>query len=164
MPIAVTLAAAVAGAALASALRIPAGALIGAMLAVGILKITGVPTFDLPRSGQFVIYCGVGWLLGQTFTPDSLRQLKTAALPIIVVVALFIVFGFALAWGMWRFASFDLYTAFLATAPGGIAQMGALSVASQTAVVPVVLTVHLLRITSVIIITSIGLRWLEGRA
>jgi membrane AbrB-like protein len=162
MTVATTLLAALAGAALATRLGIPSGALIGAMLAVGLLKITGVPTFDVPAAGRFAVYCAVGWLLGQTFTAESLRQLKAAAVPILACVALFVVFGLVLGWALWQFAGFDAHTAFLSTAPGAIVQIGVLS-ADSKANVPLVLTVHVLRITSVIIVMSAGLRWLEER-
>ena len=162
MSAAFTLLAAVAGSLLATFLRVPAGPLIGAMLAVGLLKITGVPTFEIPAPGRFAVYCAVGWLLGQTFTAESLRQFKGAAVPIVICVVLFVVFGLALGWGLWRFGGFDAHTAFLSTAPGGIAQIGVLSAESE-ANAPVVLAVHVLRITSVIFIMSAGLSWLGKR-
>ena len=60
-------------------------------------------------------------------TRESLAALRSSAVPIVVTVALFLVFGLALAWCLWRFTDFDAHTALLATAPGGIAQMGAFS-------------------------------------
>jgi membrane AbrB-like protein len=162
IPFVTTLVAALAGAALLTLLKMPAGPLIGAMLAVGILKITGLPTLDIPSGGRFVIYCAVGWLLGQTITAEALVELRQAVVPILVCVLLFIVFGLLLAYALWRFADFDVYTAFLSTAPGGIAQMGVLSAESK-ANAPLVLTVHVLRITSVIMVASIGMRLLGDR-
>ena len=47
-------------------------------------------------------------------------------------------------------------------APGGIAQMGALS-AEANVNVPLVLSVHVLRITSVIVLMSLGLKLMGGR-
>ena len=55
-----------------------------------------------------------------------------------------------------------MHTALLATAPGGIAQMGALSAESNVNV-PLVLSVHVLRITSVIVLMSLGLKLMGGR-
>ena len=56
-----------------------------------------------------------------------------------------------------------MHTALLATAPGGIAQMGALS-AEANVNVPLVLSVHVLRITSVIVLMSLGLRLMGERS
>jgi uncharacterized protein len=83
--------------------------------------------------------------------------------PIVVTVVAFLIFGLVAAWLLWRFTSIDSLTALLATAPGGIAQMGAFS-ASAGANVPIVLTVHVLRITSVIVLMSVGLKLMGGRA
>jgi uncharacterized protein len=162
LPFATTLLAALAGAVLLTLARMPAGPLIGAMLAVGFLKVADLPTADIPGEGRFVVYCAVGWLLGQTITADAVTQLRQAVVPILVCVLLFIVFGLLLAWALWRFAGFDIYTAFLSTAPGGIAQMGVLSAESK-ANAPLVLTVHVLRITSVILVASVGMRFLGDR-
>ena len=159
MPILVTPLAAFAGAALATLLRVPAGALIGAMIGVGLLKAGGMATLSIPGPVQFIVFCIVGWQLGETVTPDTMREFKEAAVPIVVCAGLFVVFGLALGWALWRFGGFDAHTAFLSTAPGGIAQIGVLSVESK-ANVPVVLAVHTLRVISVIFIASAGLRWL----
>ena len=80
-----------------------------------------------------------------------------------VTVALFLVFGLVLAWCLWRFTDLDLNTALLSTAPGGIAQMGVLS-AEAKANVPVVLAIHVLRMTSVIVLMTVGLKLLGGRS
>lgn len=157
MSFAATLLAALAGSALLTLLKVPAGPLIGAMLAVGILKVAGLPAADIPTGGRFFVYCAVGWLLGQTMTTDTLREMRRAALPIVVCVLAFVVFGLLLAWALWRFAGFDVYTALLSTAPGGIAQMGVLA-AEAKANAPLVLTVHVLRIVSVIVVASAALQ------
>ena len=80
-----------------------------------------------------------------------------------VTVALFLVFGLVLAWCLWRFTDLDLHSALLSTAPGGIAQMGVLS-AEAKANVPVVLAIHVLRVTSVIVLMTVGLKLLGGRS
>lgn len=157
-----TLLAAGAGAAAATLLRLPAAPLLGAMIGVALLRLTSESAFEIPSAGRWVVYCLVGWLLGQTVTRESVVSLRTQWVPIVAVVVLFVVFGLALAWALWRFAGLDVHTALLATAPGGIAQMGVLS-AEAKANVPLVLSVHVLRITSVIVLMSVGLRIMGGR-
>ena len=51
---------------------------------------------------------------------------SSAVAPIVVTVVAFLIFGLVAAWVLWRFTSIDSLTALLATAPGGIAQMGAM--------------------------------------
>ena len=158
----ITAAAAVLGAAIATLLHLPAAPLLGAMVGVAIVNITPMSAFDLPAAVKWIVYVLVGWLLGVGVTTDTLSQLRTSAIPIVLTVVAFLLFGLAAAWLLWRFTSFDAVTALLATAPGGIAQMGAMS-ATAGANVPIVLTVHVLRITSVIVLMSVGLKLMGGR-
>ena len=152
-----TLAAAVGGATIATLLKLPAAPLLGAMIGVAVVKLTGDLTFEIPSAGRWIVYCVVGWLLGQTVTRDSMVALRSHTVLIVVVVGLFLVFGLALAWFLWRFNGLDVDTALLATAPGGIAQIGVLS-AEAKANVPLILSIHALRMTSVIVLMSVGLK------
>jgi len=152
---------ALASAALATVLRLPAGPLLGAMLGVGILRIYALPAADIPDWGRFVIYTAVGWLLGLSFSAQTPAVLREALVPILVTVGTFLVFGVLLAVALRSLAGLDTWTAVLAAAPGGIAQMGVLA-ASTGAVVPVVMTVHVLRILSVVLLTSLVFRIFGG--
>jgi membrane AbrB-like protein len=125
------------------------------MVGVAVVKLTSGMAFEIPTVGRWVVYCAVGWLLGQTVTKDALVVLRNNVVPVMVCVVLFVVFGLVLAWGIWRFTDLDAHTALLATAPGGIAQMGALSAEAKVNV-PLVLSVHVLRITSVIVLMTLG--------
>ena len=158
-----TAAAAIVGAAIATLLHLPAAPLLGAMVGVALVNIFTSSAFDFGSAGRWIVYACLGWLLGIGVNTETLNQLKTAFVPIVVTVVAFLVFGLAAAWLLWKFTSFDSLTALLATAPGGIAQMGALS-AGAGANVPIVLTVHVLRITSVIVLMTVGLRLMGGRA
>jgi membrane AbrB-like protein len=161
--VAVTMVAALGGAGLATLLRLPAAPLLGAMAGVAALKLSTELAWSVPGPGRWLVYCAVGWLLGQTITRESLVALRTSAVVIVLVVVLFLVFGLVLAWGIWRFTEFDAHTALLSTAPGGIAQIGVFS-AEVKANVPVVLAIHVLRITSVIVLMSVGLKLMGGRS
>lgn len=149
-----TLAVALAGSALATMLRLPAGPLLGAMLAVGAFRMAELPIVDIPGWGRFLLYCGVGWLLGLSFNSSTPQVLRNALAPVLVTVGAFLVFGLLLALALRTLGGLDTWTAVLAAAPGGIAQMGVLA-ASTGAAVPVVMTVHVLRIVSVVVLTSV---------
>ncbi|MBC2931973.1 AbrB family transcriptional regulator [Nocardioides sp. zg-1228] len=158
-----TSAAALVGAGVATALKLPAAPLLGAMIGVAALSLSSELSWQAPGGAKWVVYVAIGALLGQSVTRESLVALRSAAVPIVITVVLFLLFGLALAWGLWRFTDFDVHTALLSTAPGGIAQMGALS-AEANANVPVVLSIHVLRITSVIVLMSLGLKLMGGRS
>lgn len=157
-----TAAAAVVGAAVATLLHLPAAPLLGAMVGVAVLNIATTSAFEIAPAGRWIIYVFLGWLLGTAVNQETLTQLRSAVVPIVVTVVAFLLFGLIAALLLWKFTPFDSLTALLATAPGGIAQMGALS-ASAGANVPIVLTIHVLRITSVIVLMSVGLKLMGGR-
>ncbi|MCZ0731921.1 AbrB family transcriptional regulator [Mycolicibacterium iranicum] len=157
-----TAAAAVAGAAVATLLHLPAAPLLGAMVGVALVNILHSSVFEIPSAGKWIVYVLIGWLLGATVSRETLSQLKSAAVPIVVTVVAFLVFGLVAAVLLWKFANLDSITALLAAAPGGIAQMGAMS-ATAGANVPIVLTIHVLRITSVIVLMTVGLKLMGGR-
>lgn len=161
--LALTATAAIVGATIATLLHLPAAPLLGAMVGVALVNIFTSSAFEIGSVGKWIVFAFLGWLLGVGVNTETLRQLKAAAVPIVVTVVAFLVFGLVAAWLLWKFTSFDSLTALLATAPGGIAQMGALS-AGAGANVPIVLTVHVLRITSVIVLMTVGLRMMGGRA
>jgi uncharacterized protein len=158
----ITAGAALVGATVATLLRLPAAPLLGAMVGVAVVNIATTSAFTIAPAGRWVIYVCMGWLLGMSVNKETLGQLRSSFLPIVVTVVAFLVFGLAAAWLLWRFTSIDSLTALLATAPGGIAQMGALS-STAGANVPIVLTIHVLRITSVIVLMSVGLKLMGGR-
>ena len=157
-----TAGAAIVGATVATLLHLPAAPLLGAMVGVAVVNIATSSAFAIAPAGRWIVYVCMGWLLGLSVTTDALTELRNAFVPIVVTVVAFLVFGLVAAWLLWRFTSIDSLTALLATAPGGIAQMGAFSV-SAGANVPIVLTVHVLRITSVIVLMSVGLKLMGGR-
>jgi len=131
------------------------------MVGVALVNILHASAFEIPSAGKWIIYVLIGWLLGTGVTRDVLSQLRSAVVPIVVTVVAFLIFGLVAALLLWKFAGLDSITALLATAPGGIAQMGALS-ATAGANVPIVLTIHVLRITSVIVLMSVGLKLMGG--
>ena len=153
---------ALAGAGLATLLRLPAAPLLGALIGVAVLNLGWGIAWPAPGSVKWLVYAAVGALLGQQITREALGALRSSAVVIVLTVVLFLVFGLVLAWCLFRFTSLDAHTALLATAPGGIAQMGVLS-AEAKANVPVVLAIHLLRVTSVIVLMSVGLKIMGGR-
>jgi hypothetical protein len=129
-------------------LNVPAGALIGAMAAAIFLNLSGAGTTPLPEWARFASFAAIGWVLGEGFTRDSLATLRSALVPVIVVVVTLVVTGVLLAYVL-RWLGVDSATAFLSASPGGISQMAALS-ADTGANAPVVAVTHLVRIIAVI--------------
>jgi membrane AbrB-like protein len=131
-------------------LNFPAGALIGAMAAIAALKLYGVEVTDVPGAVRFLALLVIGWDLGTKFNKDLLSAVTNNLLPLILVVAAFLVMGWVLAWILWKLGLMDPVTAVLATSPGGLVQMGALT-SEMEANAALVVGFHLLRIVTVLL-------------
>ena len=145
-----SLVAAVSAALLLDRLNFPAGALIGAMVAIATLKLLGNETPSMPGAVRIVALIVIGWDLGSRFNKPLLATLNNNVAPLVLVIACFLITGWVLAWILWKFEVMDPVTAVLATSPGGLVQMGALTSETQ-ANAALVVGFHLLRIVSVLL-------------
>jgi membrane AbrB-like protein len=142
-------------------LNFPAGALIGAMVVVAALKLSGVGVSGVPDVVRFGALIIVGWDLGSKFNRQLLDAVSGNLLPLVLVVGAFLVVGWFLAWVLWRSGLMDPATAILATSPGGLVQMGALT-SEMEANAALVVGFHLLRIVSVLLSVPLISRWASG--
>jgi len=131
-------------------LGFPAGALIGAMAVIAGLKLYGVDVVEVPGSVRFLALLVIGWDLGTKFNKDLLSAVTNNLLPLVLVVGAFLVMGWVLAWMLWKLGLMDPVTAVLATSPGGLVQMGALT-SEMEANAALVVGFHLLRIVTVLL-------------
>lgn len=147
-----TVLAALVGAAVFERLGVPAGALLGAVVGVAALNLVGsLPTAaELPAAGRFLAYAGVGWLIGQGVTSETVRTLGRSLLPITLVVGALLAFGVGLGWLLVQLGVMDPATAYLAASPGALSQMAAVS-ASVGADAGLVVAVHTLRVVLLLV-------------
>jgi membrane AbrB-like protein len=131
-------------------INFPAGGLIGAMVAIAGLKLSGVDVVEIPGGLRVAALMVIGWDLGTKFSRELLSTVTSNLLPLVVVVAAFLVMGWVLAWVLWKLNLMDPVTALLATSPGGLVQMGALT-SEMDANTPLVVGFHLLRIVTVLL-------------
>jgi len=147
MTLVTSLVAAVSAALLLDRFNFPAGALIGAMVAIATIKLLGHEAPSMPGAIRIVALIIIGWDLGSRFNQQLVATLTSNLAPLVLVVACFLITGWVLAWMLWRFGVMDPVTAVLATSPGGLVQMGALA-AETRANAALVVGFHLLRIVS----------------
>ncbi len=155
----VTLAVALAGAFALDRANVPAGALIGAMLGVGAVKLLVGSATELPEPAKFVAYATIGWLVGQSIDRSVVHGLARIAVPLLTVVVVLLAVAGVTAFVLARAGVVDSTTAFLATAPGGLSHMAVLS-SDVGANVPVVVGVHLVRVVAVLLLTPFVVRFL----
>ena len=143
-------AAATAGAALLTLLRVPAGALVGAVFGSALVSIRsskgGFPN-GLRVGGMVLLGCAAG----ARVTSESLPTLLGMLAPTLLGVVVLLVLDILLALILHRRFGLDLPTALLACAPGGVSEMASIS-AEVGAKSGIVVSIHVLRVLLVVLI------------
>jgi membrane AbrB-like protein len=130
-------------------LRMPAGAMIGAMLAVGLYNCLGFQSY-MPRGFRTVAQILLGCMLGLSFTRQTFHDLKTLIGPVVVVVFSALLFCLILGFVLHKFFGLELATAFLGSSPGGMTELSALAI-DMGADGPKVALLQLIRMLSTVI-------------
>ncbi len=164
MNIMLTLVVALAGGLLGLKMKIPAGTLIGAMVAVAIMKI-GTGRGEIFYSYKLVAQIVVGGMLGLNFTMDTVKGLRNLIFPAMVVVVGLTLFSIILGFVLSRLTGMDLTTALFSASSGGLTDMTLIS-GEYGADTPTVALLHLMRLITVISVlpTVIGalMRWVQA--
>jgi hypothetical protein len=147
-----TLLIALLGSLIAVKLKIPAGALVGSLVAVGTVNSLGwlsVPQW--PQGTRFCLQLGLGILLGSTITTDTFTTLRELWRPACMAAFITICSGVIAGCSISRILGMERLTALLGSAPGGMTDMSliALDMGAQG---PAVVVMHLTRLVAVIAI------------
>lgn len=117
----------IAGGSIALKLKIPAGAIIGALMAVSLLNIlTGNATF--PQEFKILTQAGTGAFIGSQIRKKDVIELKCIIKPAIILTVSLCLFGIIISIFLNRNANINLVTALFATAPAGLTDMTLISV------------------------------------
>lgn len=107
-------------------LKIPAGAMVGAMIFVGGANILGAEP-QMPESFNFVAQIVIGGVLGLSITKEVMEGLKDYVVLSLLVVGILAVFGVVTGFIVNKFTGIDLYTSLFGSVPGGMQEMVILS-------------------------------------
>ncbi|MDX2157671.1 MAG: AbrB family transcriptional regulator [Hyphomicrobiaceae bacterium] len=161
-PFVTTLVLAGAGAALATALRIPAGALLLPLAASMVFSGTGLMTIELPPWLLALAYGLVGWSIGLRFTWPILSY-AFGLLPRLLAIVLALIAACGLmAGGLVVFAGIDPLTAYLATSPGGADSIAVIA-ASSNVDMRFVMAMQTARLVVVLVVSPIISRLIAER-
>ena len=116
------------GGLLAHKLRVPSGALLGSMAAVGIYNCLGFEAF-MPVQARVGAQIVVGCILGLRLNRSAFLSLKTVIKPVLIVVPSMLGISLFTGFILFRFCDLDFYTAFLSSTTGGLAELSLLAVA-----------------------------------
>lgn len=134
-------------------LKIPGGALLGAMFLVALYNIrTGKG--DMPRNFKLIAQIIVGAMIGLNFSMDTIYGLKDLVFPASILVLGLTTFSLALGFIIHKTTGLDLVTSLFSTSPGGLTDMTIISEA-YGADTPKVAILHSLRLITVITILPI---------
>ncbi len=142
-------------------LHIPAGALIGSLLAAMVFNALypAIPTY--PKELRLGIQILSGMVIGARFTQEDIKTLKTMVLPVIILVVMLLTINLAFAYLMSSLTTLSFMTSFFACAPGGVSDL-ALVATDFGASMEHVALLQLFRLVSVILIFPPMIRKMIG--
>ncbi|MBI9096396.1 MAG: AbrB family transcriptional regulator [Sphaerochaeta sp.] len=132
-------------------MRIPAGALIGSLLAAMVFNSMYPVIPAYPKDLRLGIQILSGMVIGTRFTQADIKTLKTMVLPVLILVVMLLSINMGFAYLMSSFTTLSFMTSFFACAPGGVSDL-ALVAADFGATMEHVALLQLFRLISVIII------------
>jgi len=149
------------GGALGVKLKIPAGALIGAMLTIIVFKMTLKMHWEIPKGFTFALQVFLGVMVGATFQPELLHVMKKIALPVIISSVVLVGAGILMAVIFSRLGLVDFGTAYLGTSPGAMSALIVMALDSGAQPMLVV-CFHFVRVVFVILTAPLIFKWISG--
>ena len=142
-------------------LPVPAGILVGTLVAVGIggggVALLGLPQLSVPPGTYSLLQILLGMLVGFRMTREELREGARALLPASLLAAIIISASVGAALVAVPLTSLDPVTALFAAAPGGLTEMTAVG-ASFGADGAAVATVQLVRVLLAVAVVDVVLQ------
>lgn len=144
-----------------SKLKIPAGSLIVAMLAIIVFKLVTKIHWEIPKGFSFLLQVFLGIMVGASFQPAMLPILKKAFLPILASTITLVGTGMLLAIIFTRLEILNFPAAYLGTSPGAMSALIVLAFESQTSATLVV-CFHFFRVVFVILTAPLFLKFFSS--
>ncbi len=144
-----------------SRFKIPAGAMIGAMLAVVLFKLILQRNWPVPRNFGLVVQVLVGVMVGVSFHPDMLKTLDKILIPVTSSTFILVGIGFLLALIYAKTGLLDLKTAYLGTSPGAMVALVFMALETQSNAT-VVATFHFFRIFFIVLTAPLLFKFISN--
>jgi membrane AbrB-like protein len=141
--------------------------MIGALLSSGLYRLVAGQRLDATAVGLWRRRYGrlgrllLGSAIGAAFGPDVIGPLKSAILPMAVLIVAIVAVGLALGWILSRFTKLDRATAIISAIPGGLPAMTAMA-EEIDADATVVAAIHFSRLTTILVVVPILVPLLAG--
>lgn len=143
-------------------LRIPGGSMLLPLVAAVFLQYFGLLEIELPTLLLVATYAVIGWSVGLRFNGEILRHAINSLHHVLLAIGTLIILSGLIAVSLWKFAGYDLFTAYLATSPGG-ADSVAVIAATSAVDVGFVMAMQLSRFLFVLIFGPIVSRYVATK-
>lgn len=122
----ITLAIATGGSFLARKVKMPAGAMLGAMIGVAIFNIFSGRGF-FPEELRTVVQVFSGAMIGSKVAKKDVVELKYIILPTVILLLFMMLMNVTLGFTIYKTGGLDIATALFASSPGGLSDMALLA-------------------------------------
>ncbi|WP_238366551.1 AbrB family transcriptional regulator [Mesobacterium pallidum] len=140
-------------------LRLPAGHLLGPLVAAAVLNFLPIPSLAMPVWALVAAQVVIGSALGSRFHELSGRQLARGVWLALASTAMMLGVGLAFAWVLNRMGGLPIDVLLVAYAPGGVTEMGLIAISLATSPA-LVIAHHVYRIIiNVVIMNVVRRRW-----
>ncbi len=144
-----------------SKLKIPAGTLVGAMLAVIVTKMVLKSYWEMPKGFMFVIQILLGVMVGAMYNPSIIKTLSKIAIPVVSSTVVLMGVGILLSLIFTKLGLLDIGTAYLGTSPGAMSALIPLAFDSQ-ADATLVVCFHFFRVVFIVLTAPIIFKIFSG--
>lgn len=163
VPFAIAAATGLAGAGLATLLRLPSPYFIGAFILGAVLTLSGTAQMQLPPALLAASFVVIGWTIGLKFDRPTVVYAVRSLPQLIVAILLLMGFCGAIAWLISHELGIDPLTAYLATSPGGMDSVAIIAAAAEGTDISFVMTMQALRFVVVLFLAAPLARFLARR-
>ena len=140
-------------------LKLPAGALFGAMAATAIYNLLSGKGY-IPPQADTILQIVIGAAIGLNFNMETIKGLGSIFLSAVIMVAGLLIFSVILGWLIHRFTGIDLITAIFSASPGGLSNIVLISNA-YGAQAHIVALLHTLRLISVVVFMPVIVKFIS---
>lgn len=141
-------------------LRIPAGALIGAMISTAVLNVLFQAAY-MPPEMKFYTQVATGVYIGAKISRSNLQDLKNLLKPALVLLSIMLAFAVAVGLLIWSISDLSIVTALFAMAPGGITDMtlASMDFGAESSVVALIQTLRVIFTTAIL---PLVIKWIHS--
>lgn len=140
-------------------LKIPSGAMTGAMIASALYNIFSNKAY-MPLKLRQIIQMFAGTMIGSKITSSDIQNLDTMIIPVFIVIIGFCLLNIILGFIILKITNFSVETSFFAASPGGMSDMSIIA-SEMGADTPKVAIIQFLRLVSVVALYPILIKLLN---